>query len=181
MIEVKATPENLFWGYFDADTPPVAEINSGETVMLHTLTACFPEDLPPDSSLVTDDHKAAMEALTPGGDGSKVVGLTYKDRTTDELKQVDVAGIFVQIGLVPNTEWLKGGDLNLTRFGEIEIDSRGSTNLEGVFAAGDVTTVPFKQIIIAMGAGSTAALAAFDHLIRTPDPAAAKKEEAKLA
>ncbi|WP_296997007.1 MULTISPECIES: acetamidase/formamidase family protein [unclassified Thalassospira] len=73
MIEVKATPENLFWGYFDADTPPVAEINSGETVMLHTLTACFPEDLPPDSSLVTDDHKAAMEALTPGGDGSKVV------------------------------------------------------------------------------------------------------------
>lgn len=112
------------------------------------------------------------------GDGNKVVGLTYKDRTTEELKQVDVAGIFVQIGLVPNTEWLKDSELNLTRFGEIEIDARGATNLNGVFAAGDVTTVPFKQIIIAMGAGSTASLAAFDHLIRTPDPAQVQAEEA---
>ena len=112
------------------------------------------------------------------GDGNKVVGLTYKDRLTEELKQVDVAGIFVQIGLVPNTEWLKDSELNLTRFGEIEIDARGATNLNGVFAAGDVTTVPFKQIIIAMGAGSTASLAAFDHLIRTPDPAQVQAEEA---
>jgi len=110
------------------------------------------------------------------GDGNKVVGLTYKDRETEELKQVEVAGIFVQIGLVPNTEWLKDSELNLTRFGEIEIDARGATNIPGVFAAGDVTTVPFKQIIVAMGAGSTASLAAFDHLIRTPDPAAAKEE-----
>lgn len=112
------------------------------------------------------------------GDGNKVVGLTYKDRATEELKQVDVAGIFVQIGLIPNTEWLKGSELNLTRFGEIEIDARGATNIPGVFAAGDVTTEPFKQIIVAMGAGSTASLAAFDHLIRTQDPAEAGKQAA---
>jgi len=112
------------------------------------------------------------------GDGNKVVGLTYKDRETEELKQVDVAGIFVQIGLIPNTEWLKGSELNLTRFGEIEIDARGATNIPGVFAAGDVTTEPFKQIIVAMGAGSTASLAAFDHLIRTQDPAEAGKQAA---
>ena len=112
------------------------------------------------------------------GDGNKVVGLTYKDRETEELKKVDVAGIFVQIGLIPNTEWLKGSELNLTRFGEIEIDARGATNIPGVFAAGDVTTEPFKQIIVAMGAGSTASLAAFDHLIRTQDPAEAGKQAA---
>lgn len=112
------------------------------------------------------------------GDGQKAVGLTYTDRTSGESKQLDVAGIFVQIGLVPNTEWLKNSDVDLSRFGEIEIDNRGATNLPGVFAAGDVTTVPYKQIIIAMGAGSTAALSAFDHLIRTPSPEERKKEAA---
>ncbi len=101
------------------------------------------------------------------GDGSKVVGLTYTDRKTGESHQVDVAGIFVQIGLIPNTDWLKDSEVKLTRFGEIEIDARGATSVPGVFAAGDVTTVPFKQIIISMGAGATASLAAFDHLIRT--------------
>lgn len=106
------------------------------------------------------------------GDGKKVVGLTYTDRTTGESKDLDVAGIFVQIGLVPNTEWLRDSDINLTRFGEIEIDAKGATSMPGVYAAGDVTTVPFKQIVIAMGAGSTAALGAFDYLIRTPTPAA---------
>tara|TARA_R110000796_G_scaffold127333_4_gene242582 strand:- start:46372 stop:47985 length:1614 start_codon:yes stop_codon:yes gene_type:complete len=112
------------------------------------------------------------------GDGNKVVGLTYTDRTTQESKQVDVAGIFVQIGLIPNTDWLKGGPVTLSKHGEIEIDSRGATSLPGVFAAGDVTTVPFKQIIIAMGAGSTAALGAFDYLIRTPAPQNAETETA---
>ena len=111
------------------------------------------------------------------GDGNKVVGLTYTDRQTQESKQVDVAGIFVQIGLIPNTDWLKGGPVQLSKHGEIEIDSRGTTSLPNVFAAGDVTTVPFKQIIIAMGAGSTAALGAFDHLIRTPAPAKAQAEQ----
>ncbi|KAA0596639.1 alkyl hydroperoxide reductase subunit F [Azospirillum lipoferum] len=100
------------------------------------------------------------------GDGNRVVGLTYKDRVGGELKRVDLEGIFVQIGLVPNTEWLKG-TLALTPRGEIEVDNRGQTSLPGVFAAGDATTVPFKQIVIAMGEGAKASLAAFDHLIRT--------------
>jgi len=100
------------------------------------------------------------------GDGEKVTGLQYKDRTTEELHQVDLEGIFVQIGLVPNTEWLRG-PLALSGRGEIEIDSHGATNLPGVFAAGDVTTVPYKQIIVAMGEGTKAALSAFDYLIRS--------------
>ena len=99
------------------------------------------------------------------GDGKQVTGITYKDRTTDEIKQIALEGIFVQIGLLPNTDWLKG-TVNLTRFGEIEINARGETNVPGVFAAGDCTNVPYKQIIIAAGAGATAALSAFDHLIR---------------
>lgn len=103
------------------------------------------------------------------GDGARVVGLDYKDRASGEMKRLELAGIFVQIGLLPNTDWLKG-TLALTRFGEIEIDARGQTSIEGVFAAGDATTVPYKQIIIAMGAGATAALGAFDHLIRSSVP-----------
>ncbi|HWU03068.1 MAG TPA: alkyl hydroperoxide reductase subunit F [Novosphingobium sp.] len=103
------------------------------------------------------------------GDGAKVSGLTYKDRASEETHEVELEGIFVQIGLVPNTEWLKG-TLALSPRGEIEIDARGATNVPGVYAAGDCTTVPYKQIVIAMGAGATAALSAFDHLIRTPAP-----------
>ena len=104
------------------------------------------------------------------GDGQKVNGITYKDRVTEETRHVELEGIFVQIGLLPNTDWLKGS-LNLSRFGEIEIDAKGQTSLPGVFAAGDCTTVPYKQIIIAMGAGATASLSAFDHLIRSSAPA----------
>ncbi|KAA0890594.1 alkyl hydroperoxide reductase subunit F [Pusillimonas sp. ANT_WB101] len=100
------------------------------------------------------------------GDGKKVTGLSYKDRLTDEMKQIDLDGVFIQIGLVPNTEWLKD-TVALSRFGEIEIDARGQTSIPGVFAAGDCTTVPFKQIIISAGDGAKAALSAFDHLIRT--------------
>lgn len=99
------------------------------------------------------------------GDGEKVSGLSYKDRQTDEVHSVALEGIFVQIGLVPNTEWLKG-PLTLSPHGEIEIDAHGGTNIAGVFAAGDVTTVPYKQIIVAMGEGTKAGLSAFDHLIR---------------
>jgi len=99
------------------------------------------------------------------GDGEKVVGLSYKDRATGDIHRVDLEGIFVQIGLVPNTEWLKG-DIALSPRGEIEIDARGATSIPGVFAAGDATTVPYKQIVIAMGAGATAGLSAFDYLIR---------------
>lgn len=104
------------------------------------------------------------------GDGQKVTALTYKSRNTDEIAKVDLEGIFVQIGLLPNTDFLKGS-VQLTNRGEIDIDSRGQTSVPGVFAAGDCTNVPFKQIIIAMGAGSTAALGAFDHLIRSSAPA----------
>ncbi|MBS0467854.1 MAG: alkyl hydroperoxide reductase subunit F [Proteobacteria bacterium] len=100
------------------------------------------------------------------GDGSKVTGLAYKDRDSGEAKQVELAGIFVQIGLLPNTDWLKG-TVELSKFGEIVIDAKGQTSVPGVFAAGDCTTVPYKQIVIAAGAGATAALSAFDHLIRT--------------
>src|SRR5690554_1180371 len=100
------------------------------------------------------------------GDGSKVTGLIYKDRTTEELHTVELEGIFVQIGLLPNTEWLKDS-VALSKHGEIEIDARCATSIPGVFAAGDVTTVPYKQIIIAMGEGSKASLSAFDHLIRS--------------
>ena len=100
------------------------------------------------------------------GDGSKVNALAYKDRATGEEKRVELEGIFVQIGLLPNTDWLKG-TVELSKFGEIVIDAKGQTSIPGVFAAGDCTTVPYKQIIIAAGAGATAALSAFDHLIRT--------------
>jgi len=113
------------------------------------------------------------------GDGTRVIGLKYKDRNTDEIKQIDVAGIFVQIGLVPNSEWLKASGMTLSNRGEIEVGAHGNTNLAGVFAAGDVTTVPYKQIIIAMGEGAKASLGAFDYLIRTPAPqSVAAKQEA---
>jgi alkyl hydroperoxide reductase subunit F len=105
------------------------------------------------------------------GDGQKVTALAYRDRVGGQMHTLELEGIFVQIGLLPNTEWLKG-TLELTPRGEIVIDDRGQTSLPGVFAAGDATTVPYKQIVIAMGAGSTAALAAFDHLIRTSAPVA---------
>ncbi len=103
------------------------------------------------------------------GDGSRVSGMRYIDRTTGTSNLIALEGIFVQIGLLPNTEWLKG-TLALSARGEIEVDARGQTSVPGVFAAGDVTTVPYKQIIIAMGEGSKAALGAFDHLIRTSVP-----------
>ena len=118
-------------------------------------------------------HTRAQTTEITGADG-KVNGLSYTDRASGEARHIALEGVFVQIGLVPNSEWLKG-TLELTRHGEIVVDARGQTSLPGVFAAGDVTTVPFKQIIIATGDGAKAALGAFDHLIRTsaPQPVAA--------
>lgn len=110
----------------------------------------------------------AMTTEVRGTD--KVHGLTYQDRSSGEKREVELEGIFVQIGLLPNTEWLKDSGMALNPRGEIIIDERGATNLPGVFAAGDCTTVPYKQIIIAMGAGATASLSAFDHLIRESAP-----------
>lgn len=104
------------------------------------------------------------------GDGQKVNGLRYKDRPSGEVHDVALEGIFVQIGLLPNTDWLKG-TVELSPRGEIVVDARGETSIPGVFAAGDVTTVPYKQIVIAVGEGAKASLGAFDHLIRTSAPA----------
>ncbi|HMN45359.1 MAG TPA: alkyl hydroperoxide reductase subunit F [Povalibacter sp.] len=105
------------------------------------------------------------------GEGGKVNALSYRDRASGEVHRVELEGVFVQIGLLPNTDWLKG-TLALSNRGEIEVDVRGQTSLPGVFAAGDATTTPYKQIVIAMGEGSKAALSAFDHLIRSSAPAA---------
>jgi NADH-dependent peroxiredoxin subunit F len=106
------------------------------------------------------------------GDGERVNGLIYKDRQSGALHTLDVAGVFVQIGLVPNTDWLKG-TVKLSPRGEVEVDARGQTSVPGVFAAGDCTVVPYKQIVIAVGEGAKASLSAFDHLIRSPLSAAA--------
>ncbi|WP_119354057.1 alkyl hydroperoxide reductase subunit F [Azohydromonas sediminis] len=101
------------------------------------------------------------------GDGQKVDGLIYQDRASGVEHRIELAGVFVQIGLVPNTEWLKG-TVELSRWGEIVVDAKGATSVPGIFAAGDATSVPYKQIIVAAGDGAKAALSAFDHLIRTP-------------
>jgi NADH-dependent peroxiredoxin subunit F len=134
-----------------ADAVLVAKLKSLPNVTIHTM--------------------AQTTELT--GDGTKLNGISFTDRTTNESKHVELEGVFVQIGLVPNTEWLKG-TVELSKHGEIVVDAKGQTNLPGVFAAGDVTTVPYKQIIIATGEGAKAALSAFDYLIRTPAPAAEK-------
>ena len=105
------------------------------------------------------------------GDAQKVNGLVYKDRASGQSHTVALEGVFIQIGLVPNTDWLKG-TVALSKHGEIVVDAKGQTSVPGVFAAGDATTVPFKQIIIAAGDGAKAALSAFDHLIRTSAPVA---------
>jgi NADH-dependent peroxiredoxin subunit F len=109
--------------------------------------------------------KSAMTTEVQG-DGQKVSALVYQDRTNDELRTVELEGIFVQIGLLPNSGWLKGS-VELSPRGEIIVDSRGETSVPGIFAAGDVTTVPYKQIVIAVGEGAKASLSAFDHLIRS--------------
>jgi NADH-dependent peroxiredoxin subunit F len=131
-------------------------------------------------SLPNVDIIVSAQSTEVLGDGQKVSGLVYKDRVSGEVRTIELEGIFVQIGLLPNTEWLKG-TLELSPRGEIVIDERGQTSLPGVFAAGDATTVPYKQIVIAMGAGSTAALSAFDHLIRSPLPVTATENEAVAA
>jgi alkyl hydroperoxide reductase subunit F len=119
---------------------------------------------------VTIHLNAQTTAIT--GDGQKVNGLRYRDRATGVEHTVDLAGVFVQIGLIPNTEWLRG-TVELSKYGEIVVDAKGATSVPGVFAAGDATTTPYKQIIIAAGDGAKAALSAFDHLIRHDDREAA--------
>ena len=142
-------------------------------IVQHVTVIEFAEQLKADAVLVNKLHSlpnvtvhtnAQTTEIT--GDGSKVNGVRYKDRATNAEHHVELAGVFVQIGLIPNTEFLKG-TVELSKFGEIVVDAKGHTNVPGVFAAGDCTTVPFKQIVIAAGDGAKAALSAFDHLIRS--------------
>ena len=121
----------------------------------------------PNVTVVTGAQTTAVT-----GDGERVTALVYKDRQSGRVNTVDLAGVFVQIGLVPNTDWLKG-TVRLSARGEVEVDARGQTSVPGVFAAGDCTIVPYKQIVIAVGEGDKASLSAFDHLIRSPLSAAA--------
>ena len=151
-------------------------------VVAHVTLIEFADQLKADAVLVnklkslpnvTIHTNAQTTEIT--GAGGKVNGLKFKHRADGTDAKVDLEGVFVQIGLGPNTEWLKG-TVELSKFGEIMVDSHGRTNIPGVFAAGDCTTVPYKQIVVAAGAGSTAALSAFDYLIRTPAPESAKAE-----
>ncbi len=142
-------------------------------VVEHVTLVEFADQLKADAVLVTKlrslpNVSIHVNAQTTEitGDGSKVNGLKYKDRVSGQEHLVALEGVFVQIGLVPNTEWLKG-TVELSKFGEIVVDAKGHTNVPGVFAAGDCTTVPYKQIVIAAGEGAKAALSAFDHLIRS--------------
>ncbi|MFC0687122.1 alkyl hydroperoxide reductase subunit F [Novosphingobium clariflavum] len=146
----------------------------------HVTLIEFDDKLRADQVLVSKlESMANVQILTSAqtlevtGDGEKVNGLVYKDRTSGEEHKVELEGVFVQIGLVPNTEWLKDSGIALSPRGEIVVDDKAATSLPGIFAAGDATTVPYKQIIIAMGQGATAALSAFDYLIRNEAPVAA--------
>jgi alkyl hydroperoxide reductase subunit F len=143
-------------------------------VVGHVTLIEFADQLKADAVLVNklnslpnvEIHTGAQTTEITGADG-RVNGLIYKNRASGDAHHVALEGVFVQIGLVPNTEWLRG-TVELSKYGEILIDDKCATSLPGVFAAGDVTTVPYKQIIIASGEGSKAALSAFDHLIRSP-------------
>ncbi len=146
-------------------------------VVSHVTLIEFDHELRADAVLQKKLHSLPnVVVITSGqttevqGDGQRVNGLVYRNRLSGETHTLALEGIFVQIGLLPNTDWLKG-TVNLSPRGEIEVDSRGQTSVPGVFAAGDATTVPFKQIIIAMGEGAKASLGAFEHLIRTSVPA----------
>ncbi|SEE33642.1 alkyl hydroperoxide reductase subunit F [Pseudomonas coleopterorum] len=146
-------------------------------IVAHVTLIEFDTQLRADAVLQRKLHslpnvKVITSALTTEvtGDGQRVNGLRYKDRQSSEHHEIALEGIFVQIGLLPNTDWLKG-TIELSNRGEIMVDARGETDLPGIFAAGDVTTVPYKQIVIAVGEGAKASLSAFDHLIRTSAPA----------
>ena len=165
---------------------PVAVIGGGNSgveaaidlagLVGHVTLIEFDKVLRADAVLVRKLHSLANVTVIANAQTTqitgdqKVNGLVYKDRATDQLHTVALDGVFIQIGLVPNTDWLKGV-VELSKHGEIIVDAKGQTSVPGVFAAGDATTVPFKQIIIAAGDGAKAALGAFDHLMRTSAPA----------
>ena len=151
-------------------------------VVKHVHVVEFMPELKADAVLVNKLHSLPNVTVHTNkqtteirGDAGRVSALDFKCRASGTETQVPLEGVFVQIGLVPNTEFVKDV-VARSKFGEIEVDARGATNVPGVFAAGDCTTVPYKQIVVAAGAGSTAALSAFDYLIRTPAPESAKAE-----
>ncbi len=161
---------------------PVAVVGGGNSgveaaidlagIVSHVSVLQFDEQLTADAVLVEKLHSLdnvtvvtnAQTTEVTGADG-KVSGLDYIDRATRDTQHITLDAVFIQIGLVPNSDWLKG-TIELSQYGEIEVDSHGMTSLPGVFAAGDVTTIPYKQIIMAMGDGAKAALGAFDYIIR---------------
>jgi alkyl hydroperoxide reductase subunit F len=152
-------------------------------VVAHVTLLEFGAELKADAVLVTrlkslPNVSIHVNAQTTEitGDGQRVNGLRFTDRLSQQSHELPLEGVFVQIGLVPNTEWLKD-TVTRSRFGEIVVDAKGHTNVEGVFAAGDATTVPYKQIVIAAGEGAKAALSAFDHLIRQPQVKTVKAVE----
>ena len=146
-------------------------------IVAHVTVLEYADELKADAVLQRKLHSLSNVDVVTGartteilGNGERVVGLTYEDLDSSQAHTVELDGVFVQVGLLPNTEWLEG-TLELSDPKEIVIDHRGRTSAVGVFAAGDCTTVPYKQIVISTGAGATAALAAFDHLIRVSAPA----------
>ena len=139
----------------------------------HVTLLQFDPELRADAILVNKLHSlknvtVLLNAQTTEVTGvdQKVNALIYKDRVSNELHTIALEGVFVQIGLLPNTDWLKSSNIDLSKYGEVMVNDHGQTSLPGVFAAGDATTVPYKQIIIAMGDGAKSALSAFDYLIR---------------
>ena len=194
--EMNVTGEQQYRGHGVAYCPhcdgplfkgkPVAVIGGGNSgieaaidlanIVEHVTVLEFADTLRADEVLIRKASSMANITIIKSaqttevlGDGKKVTGLTYTDRVSGDSKQLTLAGIFVQIGLIPNTEWLKDSELELSKLGEILIDAKGATSLPGVYGAGDATNTPFKQIIIAMGSGATASLGAFDYLIRHSD------------
>jgi len=156
-------------------------------VVQHVTLVEFADALKADAVLVNKlkslpnvDIHVNAQTTEITGDGSKVNGLRFKDRVSGDEQLVALEGVFVQIGLVPNTEFLKG-TLELSRFGEVVVDAKGHTNVPGVFAAGDCTTAPYKQIVVAAGDGASAALSAFDYLIRSPLAVAPATAELAMA
>lgn len=164
---------------------PIAVVGGGNSgveaaidlagVTEHVTVVEFLDELKADDVLLRKLDSLPNTAVVTGarttevhGDGGQMTRLAYEDRASGENRALDVDGVFVQIGLLPNTEWLKSSGVELSDRGEIVIDERGNTSVPGVFAAGDCTTVAYKQIVVAEGAGAVAALSAFDHLIRVP-------------
>jgi len=165
--------------YKGKDVAVIGGGNSGVEAALDLAGICksvtvveFADTLKADQVLLDKIDAAANISVITGarttsvdGDGAKVTGLTYEDRASETSHNLAVDGVFVQIGLVPNGKWLADW-VETTRFGEVVVDDRGRTSRPGVFAAGDMTTVPFKQIVVAMGEGAKAGLGAFEYLLK---------------